>query len=159
MNATEGEPNTTQSAAQPEGARPPAGAGEATVEQEAQAQALQPGDSELAAFVRSLDGGQVEAVPLMILVGGTLFSGELVGGAEWWDQMAQRARHTGGAVNTQFAEGADTVSLMYRDTLRLGPRPVGYLHMQNTVTGERQLGSWRFRLDQVQGWSWLGSRR
>lgn len=156
MNATEGEPNTTQSPGQPEGTKPAADAGEATAEQEAQAQALQPGDTELAAFIRSLDEGQVEVVPLMILVGGMLFSGELVGGAQWWEQMGQRAGAAGGAVNTQFADGADAVSQVYRDTLRMGPRPVGYLHMQNAVTGDRQMGDWRFRLDQVQGWCWPG---
>lgn len=156
MNAAEGEPNTTQSTAKPEGTQPASDAGQATGEQEAQAQALQPGDPELAAFVRSLDEGEVEVVPLMVLVGGMLFSGELVGGAQWWEQTGQRARTAGGSVNTQFADGADTISQMYRDTVRMSARPVGFLHMQNAATGDRQMGSWRFRLDQVQGWCWPG---
>lgn len=115
----------------------------------------QPGDTDLAAVVRSVDQGQVNEVLLTTLVGGTLCVGELVSGAQWWEAAAQQARSTGGDANAQFAQGADAISQLYRDAATTRSRPIGYLHMQNAVIeGYRQLGLWRIRLEEVQGWHW-----
>lgn len=142
MNAAGDEASAAQAGAEPDGPGPGSTAPAASW----------PGDPELAAFARSVDQGQVEALPLHVLVGGTLFFGELVGGGSWWEEMAQLARGKAGDVNAQIAEGADAVSRLYRDP-DVGRRPIGYLHIRNVVTdNNRHLGLWRIRIEKVQGW-------
>jgi hypothetical protein len=117
--------------------------------------APQPGDAELVAFVRSVDEGQVGAIPVTVLVGGTSISGELVSGAQWWETMGQLARRTEGSdVGEQFAAGADSVSELYRSADVTERRPIGYLHMQNVVTGGSKITAWRIRMEEVQAWRW-----
>ena len=120
-------------------------------------QATQPGDAELAAITRSVDEGQVEGVQLTVLVGGMLFFGELVSAPQWWEEMGQLARGAGGDANVQFADGADTVSQIYRRADIAERRLVGYLHMQNVmVDSNRHIGLWRIPIGEVQGWRWGG---
>jgi hypothetical protein len=140
MDAAGDETSPDQAAAQPESTEPAAS---------------HSGDPELAAFVRSVDQGQVETLPLMVLVGGMPFFGELVSGANWWEEMARLARGTAGDVNAQFADGADVISQLYREP-DVERRPIGYLHMQNVVTDNRHLGLWRIRIEEVQGWHFGG---
>jgi hypothetical protein len=114
----------------------------------------QPGDAELAALIRSVDEGQVVGMPVTVLVGGTLISGELVSGAQWWERMSQLARRTEGDASEQFASGAESVSQLYRGADAMERRPIGYLHMQNVLTGESRLVAWRIRMEEVQAWRW-----
>jgi len=113
------------------------------------AQAALPGDVELAATVRSVDEGQVqEGVPLTVLVGGTLFVGELVSAGGWWAEAERRARGAGG-------DAAKVVSELSRQAVIMERRPVGYLHMRNAVMGsDRRMPLLRIRLPEVQAWAW-----
>lgn len=160
MDASESDTGADRAAAEPvdsgPGAAPQPGPGAAPQPDDVALAASQPGDAELAATVRSVDEGQVqEGVPLTVLVGGALFVGELVSGARWWEEAATLARGAGGDTNTQFADGADAVSQLYRETALMERRPVGYLHMRNAVMGsDRQVGLWRILLVEVQAWHW-----
>jgi len=119
------------------------------------ASAPQPGDEELAAIVRSVDEGQVGAVPVTVLVGGAPFSGDLISGALWWETMGQRARGTeGDDASEQFAAGADSISQLYRKADILKRRPVEYLHMQNVPADNSRIVGWRIRIEEVQAWRW-----
>ena len=104
--------------------------------------------------MRSVDQGQVGGLRLTLLVGGTLISGELVGGAQWWEGMAQQARAAGhDGANEQFAEGADAISQLYRGNEMEG-RPIGYVHVQDVVTHSNRTVEWRIRIEGVQAWRW-----
>lgn len=117
--------------------------------------APQPGDAELAALIRSVDEGRVGGMPVTVLVGGIVISGELVSGAQWWETMRQLARRTEGSdASEQFATGADIVSQHYRSADVTERRPIGYLHMQNVLTGGARLTAWRIRMEEVQAWRW-----
>jgi hypothetical protein len=114
-----------------------------------------PGDTELAAIIRSVDEGQVGGIPVTLIVGGTRISGELVSGAQWWERMSQLARRSeGDDASEQFAAGADIVSQLYRSPDVTERRPVGYLHLQDVLTNEGRRAAWRIRMEEVQAWRW-----
>jgi hypothetical protein len=122
---------------------------------DAERNAPQPGDAELAALIRSVDEGQVRRMPVTLMVGGTRISGELVSGAQWWERMSQLARRTeGDDACEQFAAGADSVSQLYRSADVTERRPVGYLHLQDVLTDGGRRAAWRIRMEEVQAWRW-----
>jgi hypothetical protein len=140
MDATEGETSAVPSATGPEEATPGA---------------VQPGDTELAAIVRSVDLGQVDVARLTVMVGGTVISGELVSGAHWWESTGQQARGTGDdAASEQFAKGADIVSQLYRRTDAMEHRLIEYVHLQDAVTDGKGLAGWRIRIEEIEAWRW-----
>ena len=127
----------------------------ATGPEETEPGAAQPGDAELAAIVRSVDLGQVGAALLTVMVGGTVISGELVSGAQWWERTGQCARGTGDdAANEQFAKGADIVSQLYRRTDIMEHRLIEYVHLRDAVTDGKELAGWRIRIEEIEAWRW-----
>jgi hypothetical protein len=132
-------------------------------------------DDELAALVDSIDkAGVIEelpmALPITVLVGGTVISGFLVSAREWWSELAAQLRESllrepdpksfGRAsefrdrLATSFDEAGSSETGIARGT--------GYVHLRMARTFEadgvvpgvpEQTLLLRLRMSQVQGWS------
>jgi|GEM_PF-3662594 len=103
-----------------------------------------------------------------ISVKGTLFTGQLIGGAGWCDLQIDGVNNAGGSASSEILENIKNYYLDVKEN-RYSPSaieanshtPIHYLHMKDVKVwdGQKLSGahlSWRFKLGEIDGFS-IGS--